>query len=134
MRTLTTSVIRDDMQPCHAVLRSRLVLMARWVLSLLVMVVLSVFSMAGCAMPDTACSATSVEPTDEETERSMVEPITEATETAPPSTATEFGSSGSVFDDQSSGFGVFPAFAPPIGLGGSTQECELGNDPYSTCI
>ena len=101
---------------------------------MVVLLALSVFSIAGCAMPDTACSATSVEPADEESDRSMAEPIAEPTETVSPSTATEFGGSGSVFDDQSSGFGVFPAFVPPIGLGGSTQECELGNDPYSTCI
>jgi hypothetical protein len=106
--------------------------MARRVL-LSVVIALSVFSIAGCTMPDTACSATSVEPTDDETDGSLAESIAEPTEAAPSSTATEFGS-GSVFDDQSSGFGVFPAFAPPIGLGGSTQECELGNDPYSTCI
>ncbi len=59
--------------------------------------------------------------------------MTETMETQPQPT-TDFGGTGSVFDDQSAGFGVFPAFVPPIGLGGNTQECELGSDPYSTCI
>lgn len=31
-------------------------------------------------------------------------------------------------------FSVFPAFMPPVAFGGDLQECELGSDPYSTCI
>jgi hypothetical protein len=102
------------------VLRSRIVLvMARWFHSFLgIALALSVFLGVGCTVPDTGSSATAAEPNDGPT----------------PRPASEVDSSGSVFDDQPSGFGVFPAFVPPIGLGGGTQECELGNDPYSTCV
>ena len=30
--------------------------------------------------------------------------------------------------------GAFPAFMPPVAVGTETQECQLGTDPYSTCI
>ena len=103
------------------VLRSRIVLvMARCVhLSLGIVLTLSVLSGVGCTVPDTGSSATAAEPNDGPVQRP----------------ASESDSTGSVFDDQPSGFGVFPAFVPPIGLGGGdTQECELGNDPYSTCV
>jgi hypothetical protein len=32
------------------------------------------------------------------------------------------------------GLGAFPAFMPPLAAGTETQECQLGTDPYSTCI
>lgn len=87
-------------------------------MSLGIALTLSVLLSVGCAVPETGGSATAAEPNDGPALQS----------------ASEVDSSGSVFDDQPSGFGVFPAFVPPIGLGGDTQECELGNDPYSTCI
>ena len=99
--------------------------MARWVRwSLGIVLALWLFTGVGCTMPDTACSATTAEPTEQPPKQEEPEP----------KPTTNVGSSGSVFDDQSAGFGVFPAFVPPIGLGGNTQECELGSDPYSTCI
>lgn len=35
---------------------------------------------------------------------------------------------------QAGGLGAFPAFMPPVAIGSDTQECQLGTDPYSTCI
>jgi hypothetical protein len=34
----------------------------------------------------------------------------------------------------SDGLGGFPAFLPPVAIGTDVQECQLGTDPYSTCI
>ncbi len=99
--------------------------MARWArLSLGIVLALWLFSGVACTMPETACSASTAESTEQPPKQQEPEP----------KPTIDVGSSGSVFDDQSSGFGVFPAFVPPIGLGGKTQECELGSDPYSTCI
>ena len=98
--------------------------MARWVrLSLGIVLAVTLLVSFACSMPETACSATSAQPEEAPTEVAQPERAPEEIET-----------SGSVFDDPTSGFGVFPAFVPPIGLGSDAQECELGNDPYSTCI
>ena len=43
-------------------------------------------------------------------------------------------SSSSFALDESSGLGSFPAFMPPVAVGTDVQECNLGSDPYSTCI
>ena len=83
-----------------------------------IVLVVSLFSSIACTVPETGGSATAAEPTE------PVEQFPRGDTSAP----------SSIFDDQPSGFGVFPAFVPPIGLGGDVQECELGNDPYSTCI
>lgn len=50
---------------------------------------------------------------------------------APAQTLVE--SRGSLFDETYE-LGGGPAFLPPIGFGVDTQECQLGSDPYSTCI
>ena len=36
--------------------------------------------------------------------------------------------------DDGNALGAFPAFMPPVAIGSDTQECQLGTDPYSTCI
>ncbi len=43
------------------------------------------------------------------------------------------GSSG-LGSDGTEGLGAFPAFLPPVAQGTDVQECQLGTDPYSTCI
>ena len=83
-------------------------------------------------MPETACSATSAQPEEAPAEKASAASVAVAAPVEPASEEVE--TSGSVFDDQTTGFGVFPAFVPPIGLGSDAQECELGSDPYSTCI
>lgn len=110
--------------------------MARWVrLSLGIVLTLAMLTSIGCTLPDTACSATSADPADAAEGAEQAADTVEQPESAiPPASTSDIGSSGSVFDDQSSVFGAFPAFVPPLGLGSDTEECELGNDPYSTCI
>jgi hypothetical protein len=41
----------------------------------------------------------------------------------------------SVFQsDATDGLGAFPTFMPSVAQGSDSQECQLGTDPYSTCI
>jgi hypothetical protein len=37
---------------------------------------------------------------------------------------------GNALDDIS----VFPSFVPPLGFGADVTDCQLSDDPYSTCI
>ena len=45
-----------------------------------------------------------------------------------------FVGTSSLESDGTDGLGAFPTFMPPVALGTDTQECQLGTDPYSTCI
>ena len=47
---------------------------------------------------------------------------------APPAESSAFE------PDATDGLGAFPTFMPSVAQGTDTQECQLGTDPYSTCI
>jgi len=76
----------------------------------------------GCSPAETALPLSSAETADSLGGRSL-----EATP-APLAGSSSFGSDGT------DGLGAFPTFMPPVALGTDTQECQLGTDPYSTCI
>ena len=56
---------------------------------------------------------------------------TSETVEVPPLPLTETSELG---PDEGDSLGAFPTFMPPVAIGTETQECQLGTDPYSTCI
>ena len=51
-----------------------------------------------------------------------------------PAAPAPVAGSSSLGLNSTDGLGSFPTFMPPVALGTDTQECQLGTDPYSTCI
>ena len=49
-------------------------------------------------------------------------------------TPAPLAGSSALGSDATDGLGAFPTFMPPVAQGAQTQECQLGTDPYSTCI
>ena len=76
----------------------------------------------GCSPAETALPLSSAETADSLGGGSL------ATAPAPLAGSSSLGSDGT------DGLGAFPTFMPPVALGTDTQECQLGTDPYSTCI
>ena len=76
----------------------------------------------GCSPVETALPLSSAETAD-----SLGSPALRAVP-VPVSSSSSLGLNGT------DGLGAFPTFMPPVALGTDTQECQLGTDPYSTCI
>jgi len=101
--------------------RSLMVVTTRWRGSLAGLALTLVFLMGlACSPADTALPLSSAETTDSLGSSSA--------EAAP------FAASSGPGSDDTSGLGAFPVFLPPVAVGTDTQECQLGTDPYSTCI
>lgn len=75
-----------------------------------------------CAPADTAMPLSSTETTD-----SLVGGASEAV-------PAPLAGSSALASDGTAGLGAFPTFMPPVAQGTDAQECQLGTDPYSTCI
>lgn len=76
---------------------------------------------SGCGPAETA-----LPPSSSATADSLSQPLGTASE--------RLAGSSNLALDGTEGLGSFPAFMPPVALGADTQECQLGTDPYSTCI
>lgn len=77
---------------------------------------------SGCSPAETALPLSSAETTDSLGSQALE------------SASAPLAGSSSLGSDDTSGLGAFPAFLPPVAVGTDTQECNLGTDPYSTCI
>ena len=100
-----------------------MVVMTRWRSSLagLVLALILVAGLA-CSPADTALPLSSAE----SAETLGGQPLETATE--------RVAGSSSLGLSDAYGLGSFPAFMPPVAIGTDTQKCQLGTDPYSTCI
>ena len=74
----------------------------------------------GCARDETAIPASVLD-------QPVAAPAVEQQAAAP---AQPQGGGGNALDDIS----VFPSFMPALGFSTDTSDCQLTDDPYSTCI
>ena len=81
---------------------------------------LLLISGAGCAGEETGIPASVLD-------SQVSTPVVEQQANAP---AQSQGGGGNALDDIS----VFPSFMPALGFTTDTSDCQLTDDPYSTCI